>query len=61
MTFGLALRLLFGLASACVLNWGYLVQHGQAAVMPPSLEPQSDPPQALPSLRVRPSTRQRPA
>lgn len=37
MTFGLAFGLLFGLASACVLNWGYLAQHGQAAVMPPLL------------------------
>lgn len=35
MTVKLALGLLLALASAAALNWGYVVQHGEAAQLPP--------------------------
>ena len=35
MTVKLALGLLLALASAATLNWGYVVQHGETAQMPP--------------------------
>lgn len=31
----LALALLITIASACLLNWGYLVEHGAASLLPP--------------------------
>ena len=35
MTAGLVLALVLSLSSAFALNWGFVVQHGAAAVMPP--------------------------
>lgn len=37
MTWGLACGLVLALTSACALNWGYYVQHGAAASLPPLL------------------------